>query len=78
MIDIALGPEHAEALALGGQGLLPIQGHELEELERSRIIFRCHEGRSEPKSIGGPQRMCFDDPLRLTSHELDGGDFRLV
>jgi hypothetical protein len=71
-IDIALRPEHAEAFALSGQSLLPIQGH---ELDRRRFILGGDKSRSQLESIGGSQRVGLDDPFRMTSHEIDGRDF---
>jgi len=70
---MALWPEHAEAFALSGQRLLPIQGH---ELERSGVILCGNESRSELESVGSSQRVGLDDPFRMTAHEINGGDLR--
>jgi hypothetical protein len=48
---LALGAEHAEALVLRGQPLLPIERH---EVERTRIVLRRRESRAELQCIGSP------------------------
>src|SRR6266545_608159 len=70
---IALGAEHAEALVLRGQRLLPIERH---EVERTRIVLRRRESRAELQRIGGPQGVTRDEPLGVAPDDLDRGDFR--